>query len=631
MVEVVPKKFGGEETDPSKDQNIQRDLIDRLDSTEADKNDFLKKLARGETAQIHDILDNVEGPITEKENDPERPTEIYKEVGKSNTATRSFVEYLLQENKPEPEHIAELIKENPNPQFFEELYESRLKQLREDNNWELYNRFKYEADIQGLMHSLYGKQMEYFEEFKNLQKEAQEKFPGETKQSRIEKIEKEDDPENLKEILMEEYVNILEEFEEQGGKLHERTMRNKKYQDFLMNHEMYENMKKRFKELRKEGKYSGPLTPMFLKVHRDALQDSIYKRQHQNPKTRHEEIREVKEQERRLQEELGKIDYNLEKQPEVTKKAFETFKSEFCKIAEIKGQNLILSKLMSEGEDKYKKVLALVQDQENPEKWNTRIFRISGSDYQFKALPGYRDFEKAYMKGQEDHPRHHYVQSAKLHKELYKILETLPKSDSDILLPKAADGKREVQERHKELIEDENVSDEWNWGKFQRYCMNLYKKYMHRDESINYEEEFQKFPKSMIPNFATTLPVDSYRKTTKCKDGSETEINIEEYEVKNSKTGEKLVFAMASDQEGRVYIDNVYDPDANMDGFGMHEPIINMGHLVYKPEDYKKQIVHIPEKYVIDKGKYSDINKLWRENIPIIKEYKKLLEERGEI
>jgi hypothetical protein len=68
---------------------------------------------------------------------------------------------------------------------------------------------------------------------------------------------------------------------------------------------------------------------------------------------------------------------------------------------------------------------ALVNDNNN-EVFNLRFFRLSGSDNQFKAFPGYRVGGDSVLKGDEDDPNHNYVQSAKLDPEITKIIERLP-------------------------------------------------------------------------------------------------------------------------------------------------------------------------------------------------------------
>jgi hypothetical protein len=87
---------------------------------------------------------------------------------------------------------------------------------------------------------------------------------------------------------------------------------------------------------------------------------------------------------------------------------------------------------------------------------------------------------------------------------------------------------------------------------------------------------------------------------------------------------------MAYDDKGRVYIDNIYDPRVEIGDYGIPSEIVQMGHLVYKPEDYRQQTYAIPEKYLNDKTshKYIDISALW-ENIPVIKKFKEELKKRG--
>jgi hypothetical protein len=143
-----------------------------------------------------------------------------------------------------------------------------------------------------------------------------------------------------------------------------------------------------------------------------------------------------------------------------------------------------------------------------------------------------------------------------------------------------------------------------------------------------FERQFQssKLPEGMNPDFSQE-PIDSYSKG---------DITIEEYKVSNDK-GDELVFAMASDGQGRVYIDNIYDPRVGMTDYGTHKEICQMGHLIYKPEDYSYQTFGIPQKYkkpVLDQdGKetgYIDINSFW-ENIPLIREYKEKIAKRKRI
>jgi len=113
----------------------------------------------------------------------------------------------------------------------------------------------------------------------------------------------------------------------------------------------------------------------------------------------------------------------------------------------------------------------------------------------------------------------------------------------------------------------------------------------------------------------------------KAKDNN---IYIEEYKV-NSPEGDEIIFAMARDEKGRIYIDNIYDPRVGVNDYGIPSQIIQMGHLVYKPEDYAVQCTFgFPEKYNRgqESSSYRDISALW-ENIPVIKNYKEELIRRG--
>jgi hypothetical protein len=132
-------------------------------------------------------------------------------------------------------------------------------------------------------------------------------------------------------------------------------------------------------------------------------------------------------------------------------------------------------------------------------------------------------------------------------------------------------------------------------------------------------------PRDLCPYF-NRAAIDGYAK----KDGNET-IYVEEYKV-TSPEGDELIFAMAHDTLGRTYIDNIYDPRVGMDSYGTLRKKCNMGHLVYKPDDYKEQTFGIPEKYIKDTGSahYYDISALWLLSEPVRK-YRESLERRSRL
>lgn len=89
------------------------------------------------------------------------------------------------------------------------------------------------------------------------------------------------------------------------------------------------------------------------------------------------------------------------------------------------------------------------------------------------------------------------------------------------------------------------------------------------------------------PNFETDKPIRTYSKFG---------IEIEDYLVETPE-GDQLVFAMAHDQEGRVYVDNIYSFPPRMTSYGTYENIANFGKIVYKPTDHEDQSELIDEKF----------------------------------
>lgn len=301
------------------------------------------------------------------------------------------------------------------------------------------------------------------------------------------------------------------------------------------------------------------------------------------------------------------------------------------------------------------------------------------------------------MKGEEDNTLHHYVQSAKLDKDMHVLLSQLP--DGFISYGENYSQYIPHKERYREEFEfkeDYLELKDPQWEKYQKWTQAVYKIYMtynksnidlNLDKSFymfakrnaelapsgeikecfegvaealeNYKgrlsgevnlnsEEYQKeesfrifvgkykenvsklldilikcpCPKDMIPDFSKSNMVDAYVKE---------DIMIEEYEVKSQK-GDNLIFAMAYDKEGRVYIDNIYDPRAGMNDYGVYDKICQMGYLVYKPEDYQDNTFGIPDEYKHEAGgyvnDYVDINDYFGK-IPIIKKYREELIKRG--
>jgi mRNA-degrading endonuclease HigB of HigAB toxin-antitoxin module len=444
-----------------------------------------------------------------------------------------------------------------------------------------------------------------------------------------------------------------------------------------------------------------------------------------NKKTFENAMREKKEEDLDLKETLNSVKSHVKEQPASIQQMIERgilAENEFSKITNINNQNFIFSKINGNT------VITLVQDKENPNKYKTRIFRFSGSDHQWKSLAGIR-LDGSYMKGDEKNPLHHYVQSSKLHKDIYQILENLPQEKSkyevENFLPREGvnDITRNAPWEEFEFKENIQTLKNKEWASYQKFCQDVYKHYslfvsaagtlscdlngklykslialetiqefkniktvleeannnnpnnpflrenrtiflkklskLHylsngsSDSSLaakkiietynkNVESYIEKSfitspPETMIPNFSPKNCIDKYTKEG-LKEGDDI-IHVEEYEV-NSPEGDKLIFAMAYDDKGRVYIDNIYDPRVGINDYGIPEQITQMGFLIYKPDDYISQVEFgFPKKYLKEKNNrkihtginasiYTDINALWR-NIPIIKKYRDELIARG--
>jgi len=398
-------------------------------------------------------------------------------------------------------------------------------------------------------------------------------------------------------------------------------------------------------------------------------------------------------------------DINFSEQSKATQEAIEKYGPLFTERIILDGKNF-LGFLDKKGEDG--RYVFLVNSDEHPDVYKIREFRLSGSDHQIKSLPGMRDFEMGiYLKGNEDDPNHHYVQSAKIDPRLYQFLQDMPIAKKDSLsdkqkvnlqnnylverdsimynqddgahaedfsfseeqvqykdqrwneikskllgfeglnqrLNKYAQGERpetffndfntmkmsddpEIAERKTELVKWINKGEEKKKKgeitqqffldkvydrvkKFEKEMAPIMAEKLIRTRIFNQMEEA-----GMIPDF-TEQPVAIYNKG---------DIVVEEFDAISSK-GDIMRWAMAEDKKGRVYIDNIYDPTVGIDDYGTPKKKLNMGMLVYKPEDYNNQIEHIPKQYVkpvIDNnGKnndtYSDINDYISQQYPIQK------------
>jgi len=120
---------------------------------------------------------------------------------------------------------------------------------------------------------------------------------------------------------------------------------------------------------------------------------------------------------------IVQIESTLATQPESVRENWESIKKHLYKVENVQGKLYAFS-VISSGD--YKSMsMALVRGENPTDPWKMRVFRYSDSDQQWKSLPAVR-WDGSYSKGDEGNPLHHYVQSAKLHKDIYRALEGLP-------------------------------------------------------------------------------------------------------------------------------------------------------------------------------------------------------------
>jgi len=132
----------------------------------------------------------------------------------------------------------------------------------------------------------------------------------------------------------------------------------------------------------------------------------------------------------------------------------------------------------------------------------------------------------------------------------------------------------------------------------------------------NQEMEELMTKSNFLPDFNQN-PINSYFKT----DGK-SKIMVETYKA-TSPEGDTLCWEMATDEMGRIYIDNIYDPSVGIDSYGTPTKKSNFGMLIYKPEDYSEQLPFVPSKYKKELGEYRefsdyvDISQLLELSLPV--------------
>lgn len=295
----------------------------------------------------------------------------------------------------------------------------------------------------------------------------------------------------------------------------------------------------------------------------------------------------------------------------------------------------MFSKRMGRGNTAF----ALVKEKDK-KTYQLSFFRKSGSDRQWKSVAGYRR-DGSIKKGEEENPKHHYVQSGKIVPEIEAILESGETSDFQIrkYIPQdsALFGKKDkYKETYYEFInpqlrqEFENLLKLYRaYGEITRNITASLPPFVKPLVNILRKESGQQAVRDILEASKTSFEPDFSKPPVRVyKKG---DITIEEYEVATPE-GDSLIYAMACDSQGRVYIDNIYDKNSAITPYGTYENIINAGILVYKPEDYSEQVYNIPQelKTRVDEqdDRYIDIADMFS-LIPVVKRYRDNLQSRG--
>lgn len=411
--------------------------------------------------------------------------------------------------------------------------------------------------------------------------------------------------------------------------------------------------------------------------------------------------RTPEEDKTKITEILGEIKRNINNQPENIRDLFSNNEAEILKsiykTIELDGKTYAFSYNISGT------VYSLVKENGSNE-YKMVFFRLSDSDNQFKSLPSYRKDGRHFSKGEEDNPRHHYVQAAKINPKIYDIISNSP-ANSDISNPNIVNITKYIpveEGRYQDLVDFKENFYEFRNQESKialEQAEKIYKKGfedLHRlrarslgrqitkiqseltteqkntinsilgnskdgqrvrdilnDQTLTLDRLFavlKNFPdrypagvreiadivKSVIykksEKFAeeTKLPFEPTFTEQPIKTYKKGSISIEEY-LTITPEGDEIIFAMALDANGRVYVDNVYSRNARITKYGTYDPIVNVGLMVYKPEDYEVQTLGIDPKYLRQEG--VDIGKVdmadYLAKIPIINRYRQILKQRG--
>lgn len=282
---------------------------------------------------------------------------------------------------------------------------------------------------------------------------------------------------------------------------------------------------------------------------------------------------------------------------------------------------------------------ALVKEKDK-KTYQLSFFRKSGSDRQWKSIAGLRS-DGSIKKGAEDNPMHHYVQSGKVQPEIEALLESSESADFQLksyipqesyLNSKQDTYKESYYEFKNPLLKQEFEKLINLYTAYRKATRNKPKELLNILTNLIKEikiESGQQIVRDILEASKTSFEPDFSKPAIKTY--SKGDITIEEFEIATPE-GDNLIYAMAHDKLGRVYIDNIYDKNSGVTPYGTYEQIVNAGILVYKPEDYREQVYNIPKELKSETGEYInsyiDIADMFS-LIPVVKRYRESLQSRG--
>lgn len=226
-----------------------------------------------------------------------------------------------------------------------------------------------------------------------------------------------------------------------------------------------------------------------------------------------------------------------------------------------------------------------------------RILYKSNSDGGWRVSYGFD--KNRYLK--ETRRDSHYVQETKLDENILKALDNALLTND--FRGNAADrihsvfslggvAHNEVDTGKHEVVYDDSVRNDPRMRSLhltEAGHMSSITKEMQDEGFSSYTEYFRDLNKvfKKIPGFKPSFSSDSFLGATTRNHTLLGEINVEDYQA--SYEGRPIVWSMAFDKEGRVWVENIRFKDAKITSYGTYSPVFDAGVITNKPLEYPGQ------------------------------------------